>query len=62
MVQLGATSGECGLLGLSLDKRKDTIAVMFPTTTEKPTKRGILGKVAKTYHPFGLASPVTLQG
>ena len=62
MVQLRATSGECGLLGLSLDKRKDTIAVMLPTTTGEQTKRGILGKVANIYHPLELASPVTLQG
>ena len=36
--------------------------VSFPTSTAEPTKRGILGKVAKICDPLGLASPVTLSG
>ncbi|KAK3723360.1 hypothetical protein QZH41_012354, partial [Actinostola sp. cb2023] len=60
--QLQLKSGECGLLGLKWDKDGDTVGVTFPKGPAAPTKRGILGKVAKVYDPLGLVSPVTLQG
>ena len=61
--QLGVPQGgECGLLGLAWDKRRDTIGVTFPAESAQPTKRGILGKVAKIYDPLGLVSPLTLGG
>ena len=55
-------SEECGLLGRKWNKDADTIAVSFPQETSAPTKRGILGKIAKVYDPLGLASPLTLEG
>ena len=60
--QLGVKSRECGLLGLKWDKQTDEIGVAFPADVVQPTKRGILGKVAKIYDPLGLVAPVTLQG
>ena len=60
--QLGTRKGESKLLGVPWDKEKDEIQVSFPISTAEPTKRGILGKVAKIYDPLGLASPVTLSG
>ena len=44
------------------NKFSDEIGVPFPTNVAQPTKRGILGKVAKIYNPLGLAAPTTLQG
>ena len=58
--QLGVKPGECGLLGLRWNKDADTIAVTFPQEVSAPTKRGVLGKVAKVYNPLGLAAPLTL--
>lgn len=60
--QLGVKKGETRLLGLTWDKTKDTIGVTFPAQPAEPTKRGILGKIAKCYDPLGLVSPVTLAG
>ena len=60
--QLGAKPEECGLLGLRWNKDADTIAVTFPQEVAAPTKRGVLGKVAKVYDPLGLAAPLTLVG
>ena len=60
--QLGAKPGECGLLGLRWNKDADTIAVIFPQDVAAPTKRGVLGKVAKVYDPLGLAAPLALVG
>ena len=60
--QLGVQSRQCGLLGLKWNKLSDKIGVPFPTNVAQPTKRGILGKVAKIYDPLGLAAPTTLQG
>ena len=34
----------------------------FQKKSPAPTKRGILGKVAKVYDPLGLAAPLTLVG
>ena len=59
--QLGTRKGESKLLGVPWDKEKDEIQVSFPISTAEPTKRSILGKVAKIYDPLGLASPVTLS-
>ena len=44
------------------NKDADTTAVSIPQETADPTKRGILGKVAKVYDPLGLAAPLTLEG
>ena len=60
--QLGTKKGESKLLGLPWDIGKNEIQVSFPTSTAEPTKRGILGKVAKIYDPIILPSPVTLSG
>ena len=48
------------MLGLKWDKHQDTLAVMIPTEQAKPTKRGILGKLASIYDPLGLIAPLTL--
>ena len=60
--QLETRKGGSKLLEVPWDKVKDEIQVSFPISTAEPTKRGILGKVAKIYDPLGLASPVTLSG
>ncbi len=60
--QLGVQKGETKLLGLPWDKREDTITVTLPTEPAEPTKRNILGTLAKIYDPLGLSSPVTLAG
>ena len=60
--QLGVKPEDCGLLGMKWNKDADTIAVSIPQETTDPTKRGILGKVAKVYDPLGLAAPLTLEG
>ena len=61
---LGTESSNCGtkLLGLEWDKTADTIAIAFPELDTKPTKRAILGKLARIYDPLGLVSPTALQG
>lgn len=53
---------EAFLLGLPREKESDAIGVKFPSESAEPTKRGILGKIARIYDPLGLASPVTLGG
>ena len=61
--QLNASASEgCKLLGLRWDRKEDTLSVAFPAENADPTKRGILGKLAKIYDPLGLVSPVTLEG
>ena len=60
--QLGVHVGECSLLGMKWNKQNDTIGVAFPKEVAQPTKRGILGKVARIYDPLGLVSPITLSG
>ena len=60
--QLGVKNGDSGLLGLTWNKRTDEIGVTYPAEASQPTKRGILGKVAKIYDPLGLVSPTVLQG
>ena len=60
--QLNVKPTESKMLGLKWDKHQDTLAVMIPTEQAKPTKRGILGKLASIYDPLGLISPLTLTG
>lgn len=60
--QLGSAAGECKLLGLSWNKRDDTISVSFPEEIVEPTKREVLGKLPRIYDPLGLVSPMSLQG
>ena len=61
--QLGVPNGEqASILGLSWNKEKDTIGIKFPSGVAEPTKRGILGKVARIYDPLGLVAPITLTG
>ncbi|XP_028415663.1 uncharacterized protein LOC114539026 [Dendronephthya gigantea] len=60
--QLGATSSPSTILGLSWDKDQDVIQVEIPAEKAQPTKRGILGKIAKIYDPLRIIAPVTLQG
>ena len=50
------------LPGLPWEKESDTIGVKFPSEKVQSTKRGILGKIARIYDPFGLVAPVTLEG
>lgn len=44
------------MLGLKWEKQKDTLAVVTPHEDAQPNKRGILGKLAKTYDHLGLIS------
>ena len=60
--QLGIKPRECGLLGLKWNKVTDEVGVTIPEGVAQPTKRGILGKVARIYDPLGLIAPITLQG
>ena len=60
--QLGVINGECGLLGLKWNKETDEIGVTYPSEAAQPSRRGILGKIAKIYDPLGLVSPTTLEG
>ena len=48
------------MLGLKWDKQQDTLAVVIPKEETQPTKRGILGKLAKIYDPLGLIAPLKL--
>ena len=61
--QLGAPQrGKGALLGVPWDKERDTIEVKLPAERVQPTKRNLLTKLAKVYHPLGLAPPTTLSG
>ena len=60
--QLGVKAREYQLLGLKWNKEADTMEVTIPTDNTPPTKRGILGKIARIFDPLGLAAPITLQG
>ena len=55
------SGGGTKLLGLEWDKSEDTLAITFPQEDTNPTKRAILGKLARIYDPLGLTSPTTLQ-
>ena len=60
--QLGIKPRVCGLLGLKWNKLTDEVGVTIPEEVAQPTKRGILGKVARIYDPLGLIAPMTLRG
>lgn len=60
--QLRIKPRECRLLGLKWNKLTDEVEVTIPEEVAQPTKRGILGKVARIYDPLGLIAPITLQG
>ena len=60
--QLGEKPGKTKLLGMPWEKEKDTIAVVFPTQPLEPTKRELLGSLARIYDPLGLASPYHIGG
>ena len=60
--QLGVKPGECGLQRFQWNKEDDKIAVTFPKEVADPTKRDVLGKIAKIYDAIGLAASVTLEG
>ena len=55
------TSGKCNILGLQWDCEEDMLTIFFPGKNAEPTKRGLLGKLAKVYDPLGFASPVTVD-
>ena len=59
---MGNESKAGNLLGLKWDKEADTIEVTIPSDEVAPTKRGILGKVARIYDPLGLIAPTVLHG
>ena len=58
--QLNVKPSESKMLGLKWDKEQDTLAVVIPEEETQPTKRGILGKMAKIYDPLGLIALLTL--
>lgn len=58
--QLNVKPSESKMLGLKWDKQQDTLAVVIPKEETQPTKRGILGKMAKIYDPLGLIAPLML--
>ena len=58
--QLNVKPSESKILGLKWDKQQDTLVVVIPKEETQPTKRGILGKMAKIYVPLGLIAPLTL--
>ena len=61
--QLGVNPEESKILGMTWNKVKDTLSVLFPKVESKTTtKQEILSRLAKIYDPLGLASPLTLQG
>ena len=60
--QLGTQPNESKLLGLKWEKAKDTVSVVFPKGQLATTKPGILNKLARIYHPLGIALPITVNG
>lgn len=58
--QLNVKPTESKMLGVKWDKEQDTLAVVIPEEETQPTKRGILGKMAKIYDPLGLITPLKL--
>ena len=55
--QLGAPRGNMSrILGLSWNKKLDTVSVEVPTEQARLTKRRILAKLARIYDPLGLVS------
>ena len=60
--QLGVKTNETKMLGLTLNKKRDILKVMFPQEKADVTKRGILRFLASILDPLGLVSPITLTG
>ena len=60
--QLNVSKQESKLLGLKWNKREDTLSVVVSKEEVQSSKRGVLGKLARTYDPLGLIAPVTLEG
>ena len=60
--QLGVQQGETKLLGLPWKKGEDIIAVKVSQQKAEPTRRGILGTLARIYDPLGLVSPISVAG
>ena len=54
--QLGAKLSESKILGLPLDKQKDTLRILYPQERAESTRS--LGKI---YDPIGLVFPTTLS-
>ena len=50
------------ILGLSWNKKRETVSVDIPPEQARLTKRVILVKLATIYDPLGLISPETLRG
>ena len=59
---MSSSEGECKFLGVTWNKKEYELVLDFPTKPAEQTKRGILAKLAKTYGPLGLPSPVMLNG
>ena len=59
---LGDRQKEAKILGVVWDKATDQIAITFPHLNVKPTKCGILQKLASCYNPVELAVPILLVG
>ena len=60
--QRGVQAGESKILGLTWDKEKNTLSVQMGNSLETITKKTVLGRLARTYDPLGIASPLTLTG
>ena len=60
--QLNVTKPGPKLLGMKWNKQQDTLSVVVSKEEVQSTKRGVLGKLARTYDPLGLIAPVTLEG
>ena len=60
--QLNVSKQESKLLGLKWNKREGTLSVVLSKEEVQSSKRGALGKLARTYDPLGLIAPVTLEG
>ena len=60
--QLNVSQQESKILGLRWNKQQDILSVVVPKEEVQPTKRGVLGKLARIYDPLGLIAPVTLEG
>ncbi len=60
--QFGHTKNQVKILGLSWDKKNDTLSVCMPQISTAETKRGILQYLASIYDPLGLLPLITLFG
>ena len=60
--QLDSKAEGSKILGLKWNKQRDTLYVVMPVEEVPPTKRGMLGKLARIYDPLGFVAPLTLIG